>query len=371
MSERDFSSVRRIVIKVGTSLLRSRENTIDSACLKTIAAQIAGVRKEGRQVVLVSSGAVGFGMLRLGLARRPADITALQAAAAIGQPELMQAWSESFAAHRIHVAQLLLTNDGLQTRSQFLNAKNALLRTLDLGVVPVVNENDTVAVEELKFGDNDTLSALVAAMIHADLLINLTDVDGFKDSDGAVLNTIPHIRREWLKPSSESKEFTVGGMAAKLKAAQIALRAGIPVMIANGGAREILPSILQGRLVGSLLTPGGDALKGKKIWLRFFPSPAGRIVVDRGAAAAVSKNGKSLLPSGILRAAGKFPRKSCVSVVTEEGHEIARGITYYSADEITAIIGCPSSAIRDRLGLSADDPAAPEVIHRDNLAVTT
>ena len=269
MENRDFNFVRRLVIKVGKSLLRKATNKVDMVCLKGIAAQIAGIRDgQARQVVLVSSGAVGFGMMRLGLARRPKDTATLQAAAAIGQPELMKAWAESFRPSRIRVSQLLLTNDGLQSRDRFLNAKNTLLRILDLAVVPIVNENDTVAVEELTFGDNDTLSALVAAMIDADLLINLTNVDGFKDSTGEVMHTIPLIREEWIKAASstESEGFTVGGMSAKLKAAQIAIRAGIPVIIANGRTKNILQSILDGRNVGTVFLPKRKGLKGKKVW---------------------------------------------------------------------------------------------------------
>lgn len=365
-----------MVIKVGTSLLRKADAGVDRVCIKNIAGQIAESRSGPgkRQIVLVSSGAVGFGMLRLGLTRRPADVATLQAVAAIGQPELMQAWADAFSSHGIRVSQLLLTNDGLQGRDRFLNAKNALLRTLDLNVVPIVNENDTVAVEELTFGDNDRLSALVAAMIDADLLINLTDVDGVKDSDGNVLRTVPLIRREWIKTvvsGSRTTGFTVGGMAAKLKAAQIALQSGIPVVIANGRTKKILAAILSGEQAGTIFLPKEEGLKGKKIWLSFFPAPEGRIVVDSGAAAAITRNGKSLLASGIIQAAGKFPRKSCISVVTEDGREIARGISFYSADEISAIAGRPSSSIREHLRLAETDEAPSEVIHRDNLAVIT
>ncbi len=279
---RNFSAVRRIVIKVGTSLLRKADAGVDRRCIKNIAEQIAGMRSGSarvrRQIVLVSSGAVGFGMLRLGLTRRPADVATLQAVAAIGQPELMQAWADAFSSHGIRVSQLLLTIDGLRSQDRFLNATDALLRIPDLKVVPIVNENDTVAVEELTFGDNDRLSALVAAMIDADMLVNLTDVDGVKDSDGNVLHTVPLIRREWIKTVILSKRqsgFTVGGMGAKLNAAQIALQSGIPVVIANGRTKKILTSILNGDSAGTLFLPKKEGLKGKKIWLSLFPAPEG------------------------------------------------------------------------------------------------
>lgn len=386
---RDFSSVRRVVVKVGTSLLRKSDGTVDLPCLRNIADQVAQIRAgsgggrkadAARQVVIVSSGAVGFGMLMLGMSRRPDDTATLQAAAAVGQPRLMEAWSEAFASHRIRISQLLLTNDGLQERRRFLNAKNALVRLLELDVVPVVNENDTVTVEELKFGDNDALSALVAAMMDADLLVNLTDVDGFyapadKDRRDGPLLTVPAIRPEWISATSASERgsrkrgYTMGGMSAKLRAARIALASGIPVIIANGRAPGILPSLLAGRPQGTLFLPHGEGLKGKKVWLSFFPSPQGAIVVDRGAVTALVQNGRSLLASGIVRADGRFERKSCVSVVTDDGCEIARGISFYSSDEIGIIARCPSSDIRRRLGLAAGDEAPPEVIHRDNLAV--
>lgn len=369
---RDFEGVRRLVVKVGTSLLRKADNSVDLPALRLLASQISELHaaRKNLQIVVVSSGAVGFGLMRLGMSRRPSDVATLQAIAAIGQPLLMQAWTEAFSPFKIHVSQLLLTNDGLQDRRRFLNAKNALCRILDLGVVPIVNENDTVAVEELKFGDNDLLSALVASMIDADLLINLTDVDGFKDENGTVMRTVIEIRREWLKSSAVSaknKGYSVGGMSAKLKSAQIALQSGIPIIIANGRAPGIIDAILSGSPSGTFF-PADGGFKGKKRWVRFFTQPKGQIVIDRGACAAIAKNGKSLLPSGILRAAGTFPRRSCVSIVSEDGREIARGITYYSAEEVAAIAGLASSAIQERLGTNPGE-TPPEVVHRDDMAV--
>ncbi|OGH63182.1 MAG: glutamate 5-kinase [Candidatus Lindowbacteria bacterium RIFCSPLOWO2_12_FULL_62_27] len=379
----DFSTARRVVIKVGTSLLRGADHAVDRGFLKNIAAQIAETRSlpDRRQIILVSSGAVGFGMMRLGLSRRPADVATLQAAAAVGQPELMKAWADAFAPHSVRVSQILLTNDGLQDRARFVNAKHAIRRILDLNVVPVVNENDTVAVDELTFGDNDTLSALVAAMVDADLLINLTNVDGFfAPSDGGgrtLLKTVPVIRPEWITATQAGERsergrrggFTLGGMSAKLKAARLALRAGIPVVIANGREKKILAAVLSGRPAGTLFLPQERGLKGKKVWLSLFRAPAGTIVVDRGAAAAVGRNGKSLLASGILRATGQFSRQDCVSIVSEDGREIARGISAYSSGEIQTIAGCPSTDIRRRLGIAPADAAPAEVIHRDNMAL--
>ncbi len=376
---RDFSKAKRVVIKVGTSLLRKSDNSVDIGCLRALSADVAHLgHSQGRQVVIVSSGAVGFGMMRLHMTRRPADVATLQAAAAIGQPELMRAWSEVFEGHDILVSQLLLTNDGLQDRARFLNARKALSRLLDLRVIPIVNENDTVAVEELTFGDNDSLSALVAAMIDADLLINLTNVDGFfipgQSAAQGPVSTVVDIRPEWISGAASHERagrgFTLGGMAAKLRAAsKIALKAGVPVVIANGRTRHILRSILAGDSIGTLFLPPAGNLKGKKVWLSFFPSPAGSIVVDRGAGQAICRNGKSLLASGIVRSEGRFGRRSCISVMTEDGREIARGISFYSADEITRIAGRPSAAIRETLGLSDRTEAPAEVIHRNNLAV--
>ncbi len=378
---RNFEFARRVVVKIGTSILRRADTGVDRACLRALAAQIAAIRQgpPRRQVVLISSGAVGFGMMHLGLSRRPSDVASLQATAAVGQPKLMQAWTDAFESHDVTVSQLLLTNDGLQDRHRYLNAKNALTRVLDLGVVPIVNENDTVAVEELTFGDNDKLSALVAAMLDADLLVILTDVDGFYDpaDSGAgrrVIRTVRSIRPEWIpaaaRPNRSGRRgFTIGGISAKLKAAQVALSSGVPVVIANGRTKDVLKSVLAGDPAGTLFLPSERALKGKKIWLSFFPASAGEIVVDRGAAAALTKNGKSLLASGIVRVVGTFPRNGCVSVTTEDGREIARGISFYSAEEVAAIAGNPSSAIRSRLHLSDKDDAPAEVIHRDDLAV--
>lgn len=381
LNNRDFRFARRVVVKVGTSLLRKSDNKVDMACLKDIAAQIAEIRRHpaaSRQVVLVSSGAVGFGMMRLGLDRRPRDTATLQATAAVGQPELMNAWAECFAPHHIRVSQLLLTNDLIQDRDRFLNAKNALLKILDLSVIPIVNENDTVAVDELIIGDNDKLSALVATMIDADLLINLTDVDYVYDARGRPLKTISYTRQSKVSATlaamareardRKQNAFTRGGMFAKVEAVMLALRPGIPVVIANGRNKKTILSILEGRALGTLFLPNPDGLKGKKAWL-FLKETAGQVVVDRGAVAALIGSGKSLLPSGILRVNGQFPRGTCISVVSEEGREVAKGAAFYSADEISAIAGKPSSAIRHRLSLSKIEDAPSVVIHRDNLVV--
>lgn len=373
MKAADRPAARRMVVKIGTSLLRQSGPGLNRRMMRSLAKQIAEVRRAGCEVVVVSSGAVGGGMMTLRLSRRPTDTATLQAAAAIGQPRLMQAWAAAFSAQDLQVAQVLLTNEGLRERWRFLNAKKAISKILDLGVVPIVNENDTVAVEELTFGDNDKLSALVSAMVDAELLVNLTDVDGFYATSGTgkreLMKVVTDIRPEWLAPEP-ARGLTLGGMTAKLKAAEIALQSGIPVVIAGGRTPRVLARLLCGADVGTRFVPKGSALKGKKKWLSFFPVPAGQIVVDPGAVHAVTQNCRSLLPSGILRAVGHFPRQSCVSVVTEEGREIARGVSFYSSAEIGLIAGGPSSGIRHKLGLPETASAPPEVIHRDSLVAT-
>lgn len=371
----DFGRMRRIVVKVGTSVLRRRAGAAgaDARVIRSLARQIVAIAGD-LQVILVSSGAVGFGMLKLGMKSRPTETAMLQAAAAVGQPDMMREWSEAFARAGRVAGQVLLTNDGLSERKRFLNAKATLQKLLDLGAVPIVNENDTVAVEELTFGDNDKLAALVAVMTDSDLMINLTSVNGYRtrpDDARSVVSCVRRVGKSWSQVDVHKKDsaLAIGGMAAKLRAAEITMRSGVPLVIAHGRAKNILARILSGSKVGTLFLPEGGALTGRKRWLSFFPAVLGTVTIDAGAVKALRERGKSLLPSGIRAVAGFFPAKSLIAALDEQGAEVARGITAYSSRELGIIAGHDSRQIRKLLGYPDSRPAPEEVIHREDMVI--
>jgi glutamate 5-kinase len=325
--------------------------------VERLVAQVAAQRESGREIVLVSSGAVGAGMGVLQYERRPAALSELQACAAVGQSRLMATYAELFARFKLHVAQVLLTHDDLEHHERHLNARNTLVTLLGHGVIPIINENDAVSVTELKFGDNDRLSALVACLLPADLLVILTTVDGvienFGKANPRTISAIPTIDDSVEKLAGGTDSATaIGGMATKIEAAKMVVRSGIPLVIASGWKKDVLSKVLTGQEEGTIFVPQSNKLKGRKRWIAFFHHPKGAMFVDAGAKRALREKGKSLLPPGITRCEGAFAAGDVVRICDLDGTEFARGITAFSADEI---VGRKLQRV--------------EVVHRDNLVV--
>ena len=365
-------SVRRLVVKVGSGVLSQGSFALETRTIGALAAQIHACRQAGRQVALVSSGAIVAGVGRLGLRGRPRSIPLKQAAAAIGQGALIRTYEEAFAAHGVKVAQILLTGDDLRDRPRYLNARNTLFTLLDLGVLPIINENDTVAVDEIKFGDNDRLSALVAALMDADLLVILTDTDGLFTADprrSPKARLIPVVTGEEAKGAywagAPASATGVGGMASKVEAARLAAASGIPTLVANGMLPDTLTRLLAGEPLGTLFLPDAERLQGRKRWLALASRPKGTILVDEGAKRALVERGKSLLPSGVKGTLKPFGVGDVVSLVGPDKAEFARGLTNYTAEEVERIKGIKTGEIERALGYRHSD----EVIHRDNLVV--
>jgi glutamate 5-kinase len=368
--QRLLRRVKRVVVKVGSNVVAGPTG-LRRGRVRALAADIAALAADGRQVVVVTSGAVAAGAARLG-ARR-ARVEWRQAAAAVGQPSVMAAWERAFAAHGRHVAQVLLTHADVSDRRRYLNARHTLRTLLGLGVVPVVNENDTVAVEELQFGDNDNLSALTAALVEADLLIVLTDVAGLHTGDprvdpAATLVAVARADDALVTRAAGPARSGVGtgGMASKLAAARKAAAAGIPTVIADGTRAGVLRTVFDPALaVGTLLLADGDPLTRRKHWIAYTLKPAGAIRLDAGAERAVVQGGRSLLPSGIRDVEGTFGVGDCVRVIGPDGRECARGLVSYGAAELERIKGAHTRDIERLLGYKGSD----EVIHRDDLVV--
>jgi glutamate 5-kinase len=380
LNRNDIAGCRRIVIKVGTSTVTHATGKINLHRMERLAREISDISSMGREVVLISSGAVGAGLGKLNRAERPRTLPEKQAMASIGQGRLMHMYEKFFSEYGNTVAQVLLTRDVFSDRLRFLNARGTLLTLLEWGVIPVINENDTVAVEELKFGDNDTLSAMVASLVDADVTLILSDIDGLYDDnprtnpDARIIPEVREITDAMFEHShGRGSRNASGGMFTKLQAARICMAAGIPMVIAKNDETDVIRRIVSGEPLGTLFLPAGDSdggrspglRKARKHWLAFESNPTGRLVVDAGAAEALRVRGKSLLPSGVLRVEGSFERGSVVSVETGDGREIARGTSYYSSDEISRIAGRHTDEIGKILG-SKDYDA---VIHRNNMAV--
>jgi glutamate 5-kinase len=365
-----LKKVRRLVLKVGSRVLTSKGKTLSLGVFDRLAREVAEAKKAGYEVVIVSSGAIAAGMGRLGFTEKPKTIPQKQAAAAIGQSALMWNYERAFSSYGEKVAQILLTGDDLSSRNRFLNARNTLLALLDFGVIPIINENDTVAVEEIKFGDNDNLSALVTNLACADLLVMWSDIDGLYDRDprlyrnAKLIPVVSHVTAELEKKATGTlNSISIGGMVTKLQAARKAALFGVPTILANGTKEETLDKILKGEEIGTLFTSEVNKLKSRKHWIAFTLRPLGKIIVDEGARKAILQKGKSLLPSGILAAEGKFGRGDPVSLVDPRREEFARGLVNYSAVEIMKIKGLKSQEVAVRLGYKYGD----EIIHRDDL----
>ena len=361
-----LAKANRIVIKLGTGLLTDAQNHLALAQIERLVTQIAALHQQKKQVIIVSSGAIGAGMAELGLQHRPKRLDELQAAAAIGQSKLMAVYDKLFGKFSITVAQVLLTHDDLKNRTRHLNAHNTLATLLAHGTVPIINENDTVSVDEIKFGDNDRLGALTATLIDADLLVILSHVDGLyarrsdlpvatgtdrgREAAPTVIHTVSEITREIESLAGGTDRTTsVGGMKSKIDAAKIVTRAGIPLVIANGDRENVLRDVLAGEEVGTIFLPHPNKLASRKRWIAFFQRPAGTVVVDDGAKQALCANGKSLLAKGIVSVDGKFEQGDVVSICDKNQVEFARGLTKVGGIQIKAASGV--------------------VIHRDDMVI--
>src|SRR5262245_2443753 len=362
------------IVKVGTRVLTTDEGLLNQERVSALAEELHDLMQTGRKVCLVSSGAVGAGMGRLGLKKRPTDLSHLQAVAAVGQSALVEAYDRSLRSHGRHAAQILLTADDLDNRTRYLNIRNTILTLLEYGAVPIINENDTVSTEELQttFGDNDRLAAMVTNLIRAPLLVLLSDVEGLFDGDPAdpksrVIPTVARLDESILslvrdKETGSSK----GGMASKLEAARIATAAGENVIIAGGKQPGSLQRILAGEEIGTLFVAQGQALASWKRWIGFTAQPRGTLIVDGGARTALERQGKSLLAIGIIDAQGAFRKGDVVSIRDDAGSDFARGLSNYAADDVLRIKGMKTEQIGSALGHRPHD----EVIHRDNLVLT-
>jgi glutamate 5-kinase len=357
------------VVKIGSAVLTNRQGYLDVERLETISDQVAGCLAS-REVFLVSSGAIAAGMGILGMKKRPSTLPDLQAAAAVGQSRLMQAYSEAFEKRGFHAAQVLLTQADFDDRQRYLNARNTLNTLVAMGAVPVINENDTVSVEEIRFSDNDILAALVTNLVRADLLVILTNVDGLYDGDpesreSRLIPVVEKVDSEFAGAvSGKISPMGRGGMGSKLNAASVAAAAGETVLIANGRAPDILTRLLAGENIGTMVLPAARRMASRKRWIGFTARPRGVIVVDEGAEKAI-RSGKSLLPSGIREARGDFSAGDIVSIESAAGVRFARGLANYEADQVRRIMGRRTSEIAAILGEKLHD----EVVRRENLVL--
>jgi len=367
-----ISKVSRVIIKIGSSILTDKNGSLSESIFENLSQEISKIKSKNIEVIVVSSGAIASGMKKLGLTERPTEISMKQAIAAAGQSTLIWNYERAFSKFNQNVAQILLTLDGLLDRKRFLNARKTLTTVLSMGIIPIINENDTVAVEEIMLGDNDNLSAQITSLIEADLLIMLTDIDGLynKDprihKDAELLSLIERIGEDVENTAGGTfGKTTIGGMKTKIEAAKKAAAYGVPTIIANGNNGSTLEDIFDGKEVGTLFLPSEQSLSGRKHWIAFTLKSAGEIVIDAGATKAITSSGKSLLPSGIKDVRGSFGVGESVTCIDENGAQIARGLSSYSSNDIRKIMGLKTSDIEGALGYKYSD----EVIHRDDLAV--
>jgi len=366
----ELKNCRRVVVKVGTSTLTHPNGQLNLGRMERIVRELSDLHNQEKEVLLVSSGAIGTGANRMGFKKVPRTLPEKQALAAIGQGALLHMYEKFFAEYGKTVAQVLLTREDLDERMRYLNATNTLLAILNMQVIPIINENDTVVVEEIKFGDNDMLSTVVANIVDADLLIILSDVDGFYDHDPRV-NKNARLQHEIFEITEEMENnstnrgiaFSSGGMLTKLRGARVCMTAGIPMIIANSSEHNVIRRIMAGEKLGTLFIPREEKMQARKKWIAFGTVPHGKVTIDTGAANALLKKGKSLLASGITSVEGDFERGTVIAVMTLDDQEIARGMSNYSGAEIKRIAGQKSSDIARILGEKDYD----EVIHRNNL----
>lgn len=363
---------KRIVIKIGSSIIASHEKGLREERMAEIAEEVSILRSEGHEIFLVSSGAILCGMEKLGLTRRPKTIPLKQAAAAVGQSRLMWAYEKHFEKFHINVAQVLLTREDIADRKRFINARNTLMTLLEHGILPIINENDTVTVDEIKLGDNDHLAAQITHLVDASLLVILSDVDGLftadprKNPEATLIPLIEEITPEIEGIAGEPGAISgTGGMATKVQAAKSVAAYGVTTLIVNGTAPGLMQRAFQGEAIGTLFLPKPVRLTSKKHWIAHSLKVKGEVVLDAGAVEAILKKGKSLLASGIREITGKFEVGDAIRCLTSDGKEIAKGLTNYSASEMILIKGIHSSQIEKKLGYKSTD----EVIHRDNLVI--
>ena len=371
-TRQELLNARRWVVKIGSALLTDDGRGLNTAGIERWVRQMVELRRRGIELVLVSSGAVAEGMSRLGWKVRPHAIHELQAAAAVGQMGLVQAYESQFQRYGLHTAQVLLGHDDISARDRYLNARAALKTLVRLGVIPVINENDTVVTDEIRFGDNDTLGALVANLIDADVLVILTDQDGLFERDPRQDPSAALVERGMagdaaLDAMAGGTAGTLGrgGMLTKLRAARLAARSGADTVIAGGRHEDVLVRLADGEAVGTLLVAERQPLAARKQWLAGLMQIGGRIVIDDGAVRVLRESGRSLLPVGATAVAGRFERGDLVSCCDAQGNEVARGLVNYSSDDAARIIGHSSARIEERLGYQSEE----ELIHRDNLVV--
>jgi glutamate 5-kinase len=368
-----ISKVKKIVVKVGTAVLSDKAGFLDRNQIAKLSRQVVELRIKGYDVAIVSSGAIGAGIGELGLKARPKTLPELQAAASVGQGKLIAAYDECFKKQGHHAGQILLTREDFEDRKRYLNASNTIHALFKLKIIPVINENDTISTDEIAFGDNDALSALVTNLLRADLLIMLSSVDGLyaeppsANKGAKVVPIVASVTDEIKKLAFDDKtERGVGGMETKLRAAAIVTNSGEAMIIANGREQDVLLKIMQGNGTGTLFLPVKQKLTSRKRWIGFSIRPKGRIFVDKGAAEALRKKGKSLLASGITTFEGNFARGDVVSILGQDRVEFARGLINYSSNEVKIIAGLNTQTIRKNLGSKPYD----EVIHRDNMVLT-
>lgn len=371
--DRVLKNCKQLVVKVGTRLLT------DPAMISILISQIARIKERGIKVILVSSGAVGVGMKTLGLTKRPTKLSSVQALAALGQNKLMTIYENECKKFGFHSAQLLLTADDLDDRERHLNAMNCIESLWSEDILPIINENDSISVNELKFGDNDTLAGLVATMTRSDLTVILTTVGGlhYKENNilGDRISVVESISDEMkaMATGTDDAAMSVGGMISKLRAAEIVAAAGEALWVADGRESDILDQIFDGKDIGTLFLPTQDkVMQSKKRWISFFTQLKGKLSVDAGAVKALTQKGRSLLPSGVLSVEGSFERGDTVEICDQSGTAIARGLTNYSSSECSSIQGCQSNEIPSALKLKLNEDLSAlddEVIHRNNLVV--
>lgn len=373
-ARKKLANAKRVVIKIGSRALVSKKGNLDRTTFRSVAHDVAGLAASGKAVAIVSSGAILAGRSRLGLMGKGLNMPRKQAAAAVGQNDLMTEWARAFSRHQIKVGQVLVTAEDLGDRTRYLNSRNTLSELFRLGVVPVINENDSVAVDEIRYGDNDHLATLIVGLMEADCLIILTDIDGLcevdpeEDPDAPVVGLVKEFDAELFECAGPSASGVgSGGMASKIEAARTVARRGVPTMIANAKKKGIIGKVMAGEPEGTLFVPEGKPMRARQYWMAFAGEAKGVLRVDEGAKKAIQKRGKSLLPAGVTRVSGRFDKGDVVRVTDEKGREIARGLTQYSCEDLAKIKGIKTSEIKAVLGQRLYE----EVIHRDYLVLTT